>query len=543
MRSDMNEPFPDELLSAYLDGELPREERARVEDWLTASAEHRRLLDDLKAIRRELQALPKQSLDAGFSDRVLAAIRQRSGEPAASLTTASGSSPAAESAETIPVKPVNLPDKRLGLPAWRWFAAGVAATLLAVIVGMNAAPQTMAQIGRMAQVVRQNKEVPTKKEAPQGYAATPVPGEEGLVTVEGSESGGSGSGARQREPSALAEATNKDRGETFAYGAQKRKESAPGEQVAEPQAEVPAPSTPKVEADAVLAARAALESFDKNYADSDGRETLANEAKKSAPGGMANGQTAVAYDDVIELPVTGEQADRALAFYARTVGQQAARRYRNSTVATLAVPSDEEKESGRFAESSDRETVLQRSGPGLALMKLMDAATQGVQVAALDVTGPEAEVQALLDSLGVDQARDLRPSRESFGGGAGEIDAFRATREAEQSAAGGSEAKPATAAGKVVAKADGGSDKTEEAKGGSPAPKGASRGGANGGIPLVKMRSVYEGNESTRDQAKRALASQAEGGDASQPQLRVRLVFVPAQTDPIGPTIEMKPTE
>ena len=61
------------------------------------------------------------------------------------------------------------------------------------------------------------------------------------------------------------------------------------------------------------------------------------------------------------------------------------------------------------------------------------------------------EVQALLDSLGVDQARDLRPSREFFGAGAGGIHAFRANREGEQSAAGGSEAKPAAAAAKAAA--------------------------------------------------------------------------------------------
>ncbi len=75
----------DELLSAYLDGELSSDERARVEDWLTSSATHRRMFDDLKAIRRELHSLPKQTLDRGFCDRVLAEIQKRgaqgSGEP------------------------------------------------------------------------------------------------------------------------------------------------------------------------------------------------------------------------------------------------------------------------------------------------------------------------------------------------------------------------------------------------------------------------------------------------------------------------------
>ena len=77
----MNESLPEELLSAYLDGELPSDERSHVEQWLAESDEHRRLYDDLLALRREIQALPAQSLDAGFSDRVLAAIRSRT-EPA-----------------------------------------------------------------------------------------------------------------------------------------------------------------------------------------------------------------------------------------------------------------------------------------------------------------------------------------------------------------------------------------------------------------------------------------------------------------------------
>ena len=117
-------------------------------------------------------------------------------------------------------------------------------------------------------------------------------------------------------------------------------------------------------------------------------------------------------------------------------------------------------------------------------------------------------------------------------------------REGEQIAAGGSDAKPAAAAGgKVVAKADGAIEKTEEAKGSSPVAKSGSRGGASGGFPSVTMRRVHDGNEVARDQAKRGFASQIEDGDGSPPQLRVRLVFVPAQNDPIGPTIEVKPAE
>src|SRR5437762_11876480 len=114
----MNEPLSEELLSAYLDGELPGEERTHVEAWLASSAEHRRLLDDLQAIRRELQALPKQTLDAGFSDRVLAGIRERqAGNRATPSPQSSPGTDAAVAAEGHPPMPKTV-IRPIGIPAW-----------------------------------------------------------------------------------------------------------------------------------------------------------------------------------------------------------------------------------------------------------------------------------------------------------------------------------------------------------------------------------------------------------------------------------------
>ena len=47
----MTAPFSDELLSAYLDGELNAEERAYVEAQLRERVELRRLCDELRALR------------------------------------------------------------------------------------------------------------------------------------------------------------------------------------------------------------------------------------------------------------------------------------------------------------------------------------------------------------------------------------------------------------------------------------------------------------------------------------------------------------
>lgn len=69
--NDREQEFPDELISAYLDGELSPAEKVRVEEQLMDSAEHRRLFEELKALRRSLQALPAESLGDDFAARVL----------------------------------------------------------------------------------------------------------------------------------------------------------------------------------------------------------------------------------------------------------------------------------------------------------------------------------------------------------------------------------------------------------------------------------------------------------------------------------------
>lgn len=67
----MNDLPQEELLSAYLDGELTADERARVEELLAESAEYRQLLEELRALRNNLQALPRHTLPADFSQGVL----------------------------------------------------------------------------------------------------------------------------------------------------------------------------------------------------------------------------------------------------------------------------------------------------------------------------------------------------------------------------------------------------------------------------------------------------------------------------------------
>jgi anti-sigma factor RsiW len=552
----MSEPFSDELLSAYLDGELLGEERERVEEWLAASADHRRLLDDLKAIRRELQALPRQTLDAGFADRVLVAIHQRTSEPNSPPSSNEAPPPSAQQGSPIPAEPVNLAKKDLGMPAWRWFAAGVAATLLAMIAGINAAPQTMTQIGRVAQV-RQSIEPgegavgAARKNPSPGIAATPtVPPGESVPTPDLAQRD-SADASKQVEVRAFSRAMNKDAAKLPTDADRQPKENAPAPP-GPPKAESPPLPAPSVVADGAPAAPpAGLESADEDFADRPG--SRANAAKKSRAGGFANGRLPATSDDVVELPVTSEQADRALAFYSQAATRQTAQRLKNlERVENVAEATADEYAAGKALEQQKEQDVfLKGTASARTLMKLMDVAGDGVQIAAVEVTGNEAEVAALLDTLGVSEARKLATySQVLRARGAGGVVAMQAN--GQKAGGEGVESIPKAAAlaepgvespAKPVAKADAVEKKVakaEEEKGvAGPGGGSEARDKFRGNSPAVRMRSLAGSGAAGREPA--SLSGAAE--QSAQPQLRVRLVIVPAAADPIGPTIELEPQE
>jgi anti-sigma factor RsiW len=85
----------EQLISAYLDGELTSEERQHVEHLLETNADYRRFLADLRALVDELQELPKLSLDEGFVSRVLKRTQQAVPE------TADSTPPEAASLEVV----------------------------------------------------------------------------------------------------------------------------------------------------------------------------------------------------------------------------------------------------------------------------------------------------------------------------------------------------------------------------------------------------------------------------------------------------------
>ncbi len=117
--------FTDELLSAYLDGELSPAERAQVESQLAADPQARQLVEELRALSGAVRDLPRHTANGHFSQRVvqaaLAARANQNGEvTAASLAGAPVSpnsvSPLPDSVRPLPDSVRPLPDSVRPLP-------------------------------------------------------------------------------------------------------------------------------------------------------------------------------------------------------------------------------------------------------------------------------------------------------------------------------------------------------------------------------------------------------------------------------------------
>jgi anti-sigma factor RsiW len=107
---------PEELLSAYLDGEVTAEERALVDARLAESAEWRAVLEEVRETRQLLQGLPTVDAPPGFWDSMLAP-----------------DAPAPD--EAAPVVPIESARHRRGKRIVAWCAgAAAAAAVVAVLL-------------------------------------------------------------------------------------------------------------------------------------------------------------------------------------------------------------------------------------------------------------------------------------------------------------------------------------------------------------------------------------------------------------------------
>jgi len=110
--------FSDELLSAYLDGELSPAERARVESQLAADPEAQQLLDELRALSGEVRELPRYSADSGFSQRVVqAALAAKAEQNGAAPPASQVSLPSSQSSSDKTRRGARLPAVLAGVAA------------------------------------------------------------------------------------------------------------------------------------------------------------------------------------------------------------------------------------------------------------------------------------------------------------------------------------------------------------------------------------------------------------------------------------------
>src|SRR5579864_1677183 len=73
----MKEPFSDEILSAYIDGELSPRERSEVESWLETSSAAREKLDDFRRLSTLFDGLPRADVPSEFPSTVLQLAERR----------------------------------------------------------------------------------------------------------------------------------------------------------------------------------------------------------------------------------------------------------------------------------------------------------------------------------------------------------------------------------------------------------------------------------------------------------------------------------
>ncbi len=162
----MNDPSQNELLSAYLDGELSAAEQAEVERLLAARPAARQLLDDLRALSATLQSLPQEKLGEDLSQRVVRAAQRRmaiEGKPAR--------------AETSPFAPIPLARsvfrRFVNRRTLAWL--GLTAAIVVAISIYDRQQQKVRQLGdRPNQVARADRDMARKLESPPAGAAKPA---------------------------------------------------------------------------------------------------------------------------------------------------------------------------------------------------------------------------------------------------------------------------------------------------------------------------------------------------------------------------------
>ena len=133
----MSDPKLEELISAYLDGELTADEQSHAERLLDSDQAARVLAEELRALSCAFQALPQQTLGEDLSEAVLARAlaTQRNGTPAAGSALVGGpANRPTRNSQSCDVSHDRSPK------SWRriaWVAMSIAACLMIALFSVN----------------------------------------------------------------------------------------------------------------------------------------------------------------------------------------------------------------------------------------------------------------------------------------------------------------------------------------------------------------------------------------------------------------------
>jgi hypothetical protein len=136
----------EELISAYVDGELTGDEQSLVERALRESPRCRQVHDEFVAMRGSLQSLPREELDPDFTRRVLEKIRRVPQKPPAAANSngqvqgslsAALMGPTSSREREAPVRRTEERRPRWAIHTLTWAVALVATLLLAVVLAPN----------------------------------------------------------------------------------------------------------------------------------------------------------------------------------------------------------------------------------------------------------------------------------------------------------------------------------------------------------------------------------------------------------------------
>ena len=114
----MNQQVPDELISAYFDGEVTPEERERVEALFASSMEVRQMLDDTAKLSALLHSFPREAAPSQFSKNVQRQI----------------------ASAVKPVSALVAPTGRSLRREWVAFGAGMTATIASLVLWVSLNP-------------------------------------------------------------------------------------------------------------------------------------------------------------------------------------------------------------------------------------------------------------------------------------------------------------------------------------------------------------------------------------------------------------------